>query len=315
MSIARVFSEASPIYSTYNPKPRAIIPKPSDLTSSKRGTRSEFIKSVLPNARLRGGKTSGCCVQIHGEWSSGKTLFLDFIAVERYEEQGLGGVCNFPLKVPEYEMLNDKFMRIDTDTGDELYGIEALSEIKQSIILIDELQRYVDSYMSKSQSNLFISNIIADMGKQGCDFYYTNQHHNAAPTRVRTNISFVVYPQYNEVTGWVHVYCFHSITQYLYMNPFFYFGFYAPDYWDYYDTRYKVEDYVLKFRPQPFIKHFLRWCPDKRIDKDDIYDMRPKKLRDTLKLFDATEGCDLSSNEITLIMTEMDFADQWVGTE
>jgi len=307
VSIRKAFYNNPNVSIRHLPKPPRLIPKPKNLESKQK----KFFKDVLPNARTAqgGGKTVGACVQINGGWSSGKTLVLDFLAVERFENEGISGIANYPLHVPGYKFFNDE-LEINGK-----YGIDALSEIRGEIIQIDELQRYIDSYMSRSQSNLFISNIIADFGKQGNDFYYTNQHHNAAPTRVRTNISFVALPQYDETNGWCTVYLFQSIPKFLWMEPFFYFGFYAPNYWDYYDTRYKVEDYVFKFKSDPFIRDFILWCKSARkISKLDVFDMKTKKLRDTLKLWDASEGKELSSGEVSLIMTDMEYKDIWAGT-
>lgn len=233
--------------------------------------REKFIKS--------GPRSGGLCMGVHAPWGSGKTLTLTFIAVERNALEGIPIVANFELtKVNPFMFMND---------------VEIIKEMEYASLFLDEIRRYIDSYMSTGMKTRFISNLVADLGKQSCDFYFSDQHYNAAPPRVKVNLNMVAMPEYDEDSQWVTVYLFHSLDDFVYMNPFFYFGFYAPDYWDYYNTREKIEDYKLKFKAKRYANQFLKWA----LTEDWV---RPKKTltKDILNYWNETEGVELSRGEL-----------------
>lgn len=210
--------------------------------------KKKVLKLITKRLQPKGsGRALGVCMQINGEWSCGKTLFLAFIAVERnILREGLPIVSNLSLKgVYPYYRLTD--------------NVEILSKVRGSIIMIDEIRRYMDSYLTFAKKTRFIANITSDFGKFSNDFYYTDQSPTAAPTRVRNNISLVVYPKIDESNNWVTVYCFHGVTEYLMVEPFSYFGFYAPDYWWVYETEQKIHDYKFRFPVKRYSYNFIAW--------------------------------------------------------
>lgn len=229
------------------------------------------------------GRTHGGCLQINGEWGCGKTLFETFIAVERNLGEGLPIVSNYNLRGirPWYKLTDN---------------IEIIKRLSQVAVLIDEIRRYMDSYLTQTKKTRFISNLVADLGKQSCDLYYTDQSATAAPTRVRNNISLLVYPKLDEETQWVTVYCFYGVEEYVFMDPFFYFGFYAPDYWWAYDTSQKIEDFKLRFDVRKYVIMFLVW----------IHKRHYTISKHTLNLWNLDAGECLSGSEQGAMLTYID---------
>jgi hypothetical protein len=230
------------------------------------------------------GRTNGACVQVNGEWSCGKSLFLCFIALERNNREGIPVLSNLNLQGI------DPYVRLTDD-------IEILEDARNTLIAIDEIRRYMDSYLTRSKQTMFISNITADFGKFSNDFYYSDQSPTAAPSRVKTNISLVIYPKLDEPSGWVTVYCFYGITEYLMVEPFFYFGFYAPDYWWAYDTEQKIEDFHLKFPVKKYALKFLAWRRRNGFEKI---------TGNLINLWDLERGENLSGRERDAILTLLD---------
>jgi len=257
-------------------RPIPIIPKPPSVRELKRN--QERYLRALKQKHHPLGRSMGACVYTTGEWGCGKTLHLTFCAVEDYETFGIPAVSNYEIKIPEFYWLKD---------------IEILKEVRQCNVIIDEIRRYMDSYLSRSQKTRFISNLCADLGKQSCNFRFSDQHYNAAPTRIRANVQCYAYPQYDENSDWVRVYLFWSIWDYLEVNPFFYFGFYAPDYWDYYDTTHKVEDYRMKFKVKRHAYKFLIWASANKLEPN----------RENMEYWNTVEGLEYSGKEMSAMMT------------
>lgn len=229
------------------------------------------------------GRTGGLCMGIHAPWSKGKTLTLTFIAKRRNESEGIGVLANFKIKqVSPFSFLKD---------------VEQIININGEIVAIDEIRRYMDSYMSRGQKARFISNLTADLGKQSCDFYYADQHYNAAPPRVKINLSLLGEPDFDEESGWVTLYLYQSIEDYIMKNPFFYFGFYGPDYWKYYDTSIKVEDYKLKFHVDKFATIFLDWLEKQKWYKGG------QITRNIISLWNQADGMEMTASELGAIFT------------
>lgn len=227
-------------------------------------------------------RTLGECVGVHAPWSKGKTLLLTFIAKERSEAEGLDVLANFYLKgIKSFRFLDD---------------IELIKEVRRTVIEIDEIRRYADSYLSKGMKARFVSNLLADTGKQSCALYYSDQKATAAPVRLRDNLSFVLQPEFDEDSEWCTVYYYDSLMNYDWGNPSFYFGFYAPDYWNYFDTRQKIEDYKMKFHTDRYVDRFLNWVSDKDYPIN-------KKI---LNMWNVEEGEELCASEISAVITKLE---------
>jgi len=142
----------------------------------------------------------------------------------------------------------------------ELKDIEQIKKIHDSVLIIDEIREYMDSYQSMSKKTRFVSNLCRDLGKQSCDFYFSDQNANAAPTRIQDNVQIYLYPQFDEKSLWCYVYAFWGQYSFYLKDPFTYFAFYAPDYWDYYDTMQKIEEYCLKFDAKTPAYQYMIWA-------------------------------------------------------
>jgi len=239
-----------------------------------------------------GSRTGGICVGVHAPWSQGKTLLLVFFCVRRNEDEGIPVVANFRIKhVAPFTFLDD---------------IEIVRGMSSSILALDEIRRLMDSYMSRGQKARFISNLTADLGKQSCDLYYSDQHYNAAPSRVKANLNLLAEPSYDDESQWVTVYLYKSIEEYIMKMPFFYFGFYGPNYWKYYETKFKIEDYKFKFNVAKYSKDFEEW-----LISQDMQIKTRKKLKkgegliskQIINLWDKSEGIELTSGEQSAIIT------------
>jgi hypothetical protein len=230
------------------------------------------------------GRTGGLCFGIHAPWSKGKTLSLVFFAKRRNEYEGLPLLANFRMRnVTSFTFLED---------------IEILKEIEGTGVFVDEIRRYMDSYMSRGAKARFTSNLTADLGKQSCDLYYSDQHYNAAPPRLKVNLGLLGEPDFDEESQWVTIYLYQTIEDYIMKNQFFYFGFYGPDYWDYYDTKYKVEDYRIKFKVDKYASQFLDWF------SSEEYTLGMSLTnKDVLNLWNQVEGREFTASELSAIFT------------
>lgn len=225
-------------------------------------------------------RINGACIQVNGEWGCGKSLYEAFWAVERNSLEGVPIVTNLNLVgIYPYYKLTD--------------NIEIIKRLSECGVIIDEIRRYMDSYLTQTKRTRFISNLVADLGKQSCDLVYADQSPTAAPTRVRNNISYIIYPKLDENTNWVTCYCFHGVEEYLWMQPFFYFGFYAPDYWWAYDTRQKIEDFKLRFDTKRYTIKYILWV------RKNNYSISKK----TMNLWNLDAGETLSGSEQSAILT------------
>ena len=236
------------------------------------------------------GRTGGLCMGIHAPWSKGKTLTLVFFAKRRNELEGLPVIANFRMTgIKPFMFLDD---------------IELIKETFSAIVQIDEIRRYMDSYMSRGHKARFCSNLAADLGKQSCDLYYTDQHFNAAPPRIKANLSILGEPDFDEETQWVTLYLYQTIEDFLMKNPFFYFGFYGPDFWRYYDTKYKVDDYKLKFKVDRYAKMFTDWLAEQE------WAAGVKISNSVMNLWNQAEGAEMTKSELGAILTFMNIKDK-----
>ena len=265
---------------------------------------------------IRGRPEFGDTIAIHGPKRTGKTLLAIFIIIERLKES-LSLYGDYIEKVLTNVELDLTSLGLQ-DKYEAFTDIEQIRNFVNGIIFLDETRRLADSYLSQSQQSRFTSNLLADTGKQKDDFYYTDQSPTGPPIRIRTNIDYVLAPQYdpydtrwvaNGEPGSVKVYVFDSLNAYnMFFNPFipgqpmgkpiFQFAFYAPPFFKFYKTGQKIEDWHFKFKPDPLIEQFIDW-------RSKTWPSAPygKKL---IRLWDTVTGQDLSSPEREAILTTMD---------
>jgi len=168
-----------------------------------------------------------------------------------------------------------------------------------NILFIDELRRYADSRLSGSMKNRLISNLLADTGKQKLNFIFTDQLASAIDTRIRENVDIVLIPQYDVMTGICYVRGVSTMDEYFTLRyrgllnavPIM-FCFKGSEYFDYYQTGEKIEDYVMKFKPEKYAKDYLNWAR--------VYNPE-KHLVKWVKLWNGIEAVGLSGAECSLL--------------
>lgn len=233
---------------------------------------------------------------VHNPKRFGKSLTVTFMIIERMKrEPWLKLVSNsyFDLS-PLYPLKNQSdFVFLD--------DIEMLKSIGSgTIVYIDEMRRYTDSRMAMSQKSRFISNLLADTGKQKVDLYYTDQDSKAVDKRVRINVDYILAPFYDYVTGWCRVLIWDKMEKFemfqegwqAWNPPIFEFAFWAPPYFKFYKTERKVEDYHMKFKVKSHAILFKEWCERKGLDPDG----------DSIVLYSTTEGETYSSPEMKAML-------------
>ncbi len=267
---------------------------------------------------LLGRPEFGDTIAIHGPKRTGKSLLATFIIVERLKES-MDIYGDYIEKVLTNAVMD--FSSIGMEDKYELFtDIEQIKALPSgSLLYLDEIRRFTDSYISQSQQNRLVSNLLADTGKQKNDFYYTDQSMMGPPGRVRVNIDYVLSPIFDPYTTWVRgkepgivkTYVFDSLNSfYQFFNPMipgqpmtrpiFQFAFYAPPFYKFYKTGQKVEDWHFKFKPKLFVEDLINW-------RNKNWPNAPfsKKL---VKHWDTVTGQDLSAPEREAVLMHMELS-------
>lgn len=222
----------------------------------------EKIDEVSEAKSHSGVKRYGITIGIHNGARTGKTLTSVMLALwyamNIPEIQGI--LSNVHLKNLDRIGLEGKFRPIT-----DLKSIGA-DEYKNFILLTDEFRSIIDSRMSGSFKNLFISNILRDTGKMKQIHILTDQDANAIERRVRINTDLVLYPQVNPKDATCTVKIFDGYDQFYYIRGFdrideweIEFKYNIMDWVDYYDTEQKIDEYYLTFEPQEYANKFIEW--------------------------------------------------------
>jgi len=172
------------------------------------------------------------------------------------------------------------------------------------IVFIDEMRRLTDSRMSQGQKNRLVSNLFSDVFKLRNDLYYTDQDAWAVDKRVRLNVNYVIYPMFDEKSGWCTNYFFKGLREYedfvqfAMGEPFYVYAFYAPPYYKFFDTEFHVEDFYMKFHPERFVDEFVKWLKRKHLED--------RKLTLALvRYWNKTEAIGLDSSELSTFYTHL----------
>ena len=168
-----------------------------------------------------------------------------------------------------------------------------------NILFIDELRRYADSRLSGSMKNRLISNLLADTGKQKLNFIFTDQLASAIDTRIRENVDIVLIPSYDARTGICYVRGASSMDEYFALRyrgmlnalPVM-FCFKGREYFKHYQTGEKIEDYVMKFKPEKFAPIYIKWYHKEQPEKH---------LVKWVKLWNGVDAIGLSGEECSLL--------------
>lgn len=257
-------------------------------------------KKVIPRefSVMEGRQVYGECVAIHAPARMGKTLTAVKICIQRLMDNPAIEllVSNVPLDLSSIGMQH-KF-RYFNDV-DILREVPPKGQVR--IVFIDEMRRLTDSRMSAGQKNRLISNLFADAYKQRTDLIYTDQDAFAVDKRVRLNVNYVSYPMFDERTQWCMLYWFKSLSAMdEFVNwgigtPFYQYGFWAPTFYEFFDTEFHVKDFHMKFHPERFVEDFLEWRQKKG------YEDRKVNLA-MIRYWDKTEavGFDPSERDVFL---------------
>lgn len=185
-------------------------------------------------------------------------------------------------------------------------------DFENYIILTDEFRSIIDSRMSSSYKNLFISNILRDTGKFKQIHILTDQDANSIDRRVRGNTDYVLHPTINLDTLICNVKVFGNPEQ----NESAYDTYYRAraygliDSWvdefeydmlpifDHYNTGEKIEEYYITFTPEEYADEFIKWFKDKEYDKHNAFKIK----KSTLVLWKQTEGVYISSEQMSALI-------------
>lgn len=243
----------------------------------------------------------GKIIGIHAPKRRGKTLtkimcinyFLDALPFIK------GVICNLKLTMPEpyssmYVPMKDiKMMGMD--------------EYRKHIIGVDELGHMMDSRMSTSFRNMFVSNLIADTGKFEQIFLYTAQDANQIDRRIRNNVDRIFRPSINFQTGLMTVKVIENYQTYFRIDAFddwdnydieFYFPF--RQYYTWYDTKEKIEEYIITFEPSDYLELFLKWFKENKYDEQEILITKA-----TIDLWKETTPVMINKSQISALMEYM----------
>jgi hypothetical protein len=117
-----------------------------------------------------------------GELGIGKTLSLTYIAYKNFLRRKKI-YANYKLLFP-HEVITGM------DDFDKAHGGE-----KGGFMAMDEFWNYVDSRMSISKRNKFISDILLKLRKRNLDLGYTAQHFGMVDKRLRNITNFMAVPE------------------------------------------------------------------------------------------------------------------------
>lgn len=160
-----------------------------------------------------------------GPTGCGKTLGLAWIG-KNWHERGMEIYANFQLELENAHYVTDP--------------LELLTS--EGILLVDEIQKYVNSRLSGDSRTLFYSELTSEArkttyGAKG-SLYCSSQRFMNVDIKVRNNMTYVLFPNYNKELHWCTVYAFEGIE---YETPLDIFEFDCIPIYELYKTEEKVE--------------------------------------------------------------------------
>lgn len=123
-----------------------------------------------------------------GNLGTGKTLLMTYIA-EQYRDETV--YSNFTIKLPN-------IVPIDVYT---------IGNIKQGIVLIDEAYEWLESRLSGSDVNLYLSRLVFNSRKRGLDVFCSAQLGSSLDIRFRdlANLRFIAVGLARNYSGYIYV--------------------------------------------------------------------------------------------------------------
>jgi hypothetical protein len=263
---------------------------------------NQLLLDILVNEQIK--HRYGFTIGIHSPARTGKTLTSVMIALS----------ILIRWKMIKGIITNINLFNLDKlEVNKPVIPLENIKMIKEEeyknyIILTDEFKRIIDSRMSSSFANMFISNLLSDTGKQSQIHLLTDQNASAIDKRVRGNTDLILYPLVNLKTGL-------CVVKYFDMpNPYYtffleeaysrlhswkkQFKFEFEPYYDYYDTEQKIDEYYLEFTPKEHGELFIQYLEEKKyINHPDF-----KIKQATISLWKQEKGIRITSEQKSGLM-------------
>lgn len=130
-------------------------------------------------------------IGILGDLGSGKTLTLTYYALKTY------WLYKKEIEAGDYEIYSNYHLyKLPYTYSPDLNS--TLDEMRNGVLLADELQDYVDSSLSAKKRIIFLTKIIRKSRKRGLDIFYTTQYWKAVHKRIRVLTKPVCFPELNE---------------------------------------------------------------------------------------------------------------------
>lgn len=180
-------------------------------------------------------------------------------------------------------------------------------EYRKHLINIDEIGHVQDSRMSSSFRNLFVTNILADIGKFEQILIYTSQDANQIDRRIRKNVDVIFRPSISFKTGMMKVKVIRDYDTYFRIDAFnqwrqydveFFFPF--RQFYTWYDTKQKIEEYYITFEPKEYLEMFNKWWLDNKYNEQDI-----KITNGTISLWKETQGIFITQSQMKSLIEYM----------
>lgn len=131
----------------------------------------------------------GMIILYQGRMGSGKTLGMTADAIDFYKAGWIKIYANYTLNLP---------FPIERITEEFLLNLDKNSDIKNCVILIDELQIFFDARLWKQKGHIGFSHFIQQLRKRGIILIGTTQYSDTVEKRIRQNITILVRPSYDE---------------------------------------------------------------------------------------------------------------------
>lgn len=263
----------------------------------------ELVNDIL-FGRKQIGKEYGFTIGIHSPARTGKTLtgVMFIISILLRWEHIKGVVSNVVLDLEPIE-----------DLGKEYIPLKDIKMIKNEeyqnyIIYTDEFKRYIDARMSASFKNLFISNLLADTGKQKQIHILTDQNASAIDKRVRGNTDLIIHPRIDLTTKLCTCKFFGGSNPY---NTYFTedaynrigwwkneFIYEVEEYYQYFDTEQKIEEYFITFTPNEYADDLIAWLEEKNYLDNERFTVK----KATIQLWKQVTGVHITGEQISSLM-------------
>jgi hypothetical protein len=129
--------------------------------------------------------SSGMIVLFQGSRGSGKTLSLVYNSLE-FLKNGWKIYRNFSLPYGEY--ISDDFV----------LSLTKESNLRDCVILIDEMQIFFDSRSWKDKGNIRFSHFIQQIRKRNIVILGTTQYVDTIEKRIRQHVDILIQPDFND---------------------------------------------------------------------------------------------------------------------